>query len=130
MRHSAGRAGLLFVAGIASSLGFAPWNLWPLTLIGIAWLIRETATTQTVRQAAKAGWVFGFGHFLLGTHWIAQAFQYQQDMPAWTGWIGVVLLSAYLAVFPGLAIAITVLGLNLFGDALRDLLDPRSSQSR
>ena len=38
--------------------------------------------------------------------------------------------SAYLAVFPGLAIAITVLGLNLFGDALRDLLDPRSSQSR
>jgi peptide/nickel transport system permease protein len=38
--------------------------------------------------------------------------------------------SADLAVFPGLAIAITVLGLNLFGDALRDLLDPRSSQSR
>jgi apolipoprotein N-acyltransferase len=107
VRHSAGRAGLLFVAGIASSLGFAPWNLWPLTLIGIAWLIRETATTQTVRQAAKAGWVFGFGHFLLGTHWIAQAFQYQQDMPAWTGWIGVVLLSAYLAIFPAMTTAAT-----------------------
>lgn len=38
--------------------------------------------------------------------------------------------SPYLAIFPGLAIAITVLGLNLFGDALRDLLDPRSSQGR
>ncbi|WP_339703193.1 apolipoprotein N-acyltransferase [uncultured Sphingosinicella sp.] len=106
MRHPAGRAGLLFLAGIASSLGFAPWNLWPLTLIGIAWLIRETATTETLRQAAKAGWVFGFGHFLLGTHWIAQAFQYQQDMPAWTGWIGVVLLSAYLAVFPAITVAV------------------------
>ncbi|MEJ5999851.1 ABC transporter permease [Paucibacter soli] len=30
-----------------------------------------------------------------------------------------------LAVWPGLAIALTVLGLNLLGDALRDLLDPR-----
>jgi len=38
--------------------------------------------------------------------------------------------SPYLAIFPGLAIAFTVLGLNLFGDALRDLLDPRSSQGR
>lgn len=107
MKAPAGRArlGLLFLAGAASSLGFAPWNLWPLTLIGLAWLIRETATTETLRQALKAGWVFGLGHFLLGTHWIAQAFQYQQDMPAWTGWIGVVLLSAYLAVFPAVTVA-------------------------
>lgn len=31
----------------------------------------------------------------------------------------------YLVVFPGLAIAITVLALNLIGDGLRDALDPR-----
>ena len=30
-----------------------------------------------------------------------------------------------LAVFPGVAIALSVLGLNLLGDGLRDLLDPR-----
>ena len=30
-----------------------------------------------------------------------------------------------LAVFPGLAVALAVLGLNLLGDGLRDLLDPR-----
>ena len=35
-----------------------------------------------------------------------------------------------LAVFPGLAIMITVLGLNLFGDGLRDLLDPRLRRRR
>ncbi|MEM9441292.1 MAG: ABC transporter permease [Pseudomonadota bacterium] len=33
--------------------------------------------------------------------------------------------SAGLAVYPALAIMITVLGLNLLGDGLRDLLDPR-----
>jgi peptide/nickel transport system permease protein len=31
----------------------------------------------------------------------------------------------WLALFPGLAIFLTVLGINLLGDALRDLLDPR-----
>jgi peptide/nickel transport system permease protein len=35
-----------------------------------------------------------------------------------------------LAVWPGLAIALAVLGLNLAGDGLRDLLDPRLSRER
>ena len=30
-----------------------------------------------------------------------------------------------LAIFPGVAIALAVLGLNLLGDGLRDVLDPR-----
>ena len=34
------------------------------------------------------------------------------------------------AVFPGLAIALAVLGLNLLGDGLRDVLDPRLSAER
>ncbi|MFJ5445243.1 ABC transporter permease [Methylobacillus methanolivorans] len=35
----------------------------------------------------------------------------------------------WLSLFPGLAILITVLGYNLFGEGLRDVYDPRSSQS-
>ncbi len=35
-----------------------------------------------------------------------------------------------LAVWPGAAIALAVLGLNLLGDGLRDLLDPRLSRER
>ncbi|MDP9918578.1 peptide/nickel transport system permease protein [Variovorax boronicumulans] len=35
-----------------------------------------------------------------------------------------------LAVFPGMAIALAVLGLNLMGDGLRDLLDPRLARAR
>jgi peptide/nickel transport system permease protein len=35
-----------------------------------------------------------------------------------------------LAVWPGLAIALAVLGLNLLGDGLRDLLDPRLARAR
>jgi peptide/nickel transport system permease protein len=35
-----------------------------------------------------------------------------------------------LAVWPGLAIVLSVLGLNLMGDGLRDLLDPKLARSR
>lgn len=35
-----------------------------------------------------------------------------------------------LAVFPGVAIALAVLGLNLLGDGLRDLFDPRLARKR
>jgi len=31
----------------------------------------------------------------------------------------------YMALFPGIMISILVLGFNLFGDGLRDALDPR-----
>jgi ABC-type microcin C transport system permease subunit YejE len=31
----------------------------------------------------------------------------------------------WIAIFPGAAIAVSVLGLNLFGDAVRDAMDPR-----
>jgi len=31
----------------------------------------------------------------------------------------------WIAIFPGLAIMLTVFGINLFGDALRDVLDPK-----
>ncbi|HSR80715.1 MAG TPA: ABC transporter permease, partial [Hyphomicrobiaceae bacterium] len=31
----------------------------------------------------------------------------------------------WIAIFPGVAIVLSVLGINLFGDALRDTLDPK-----
>ena len=31
----------------------------------------------------------------------------------------------WIAIFPGLAIALTVFGFSLFGDSLRDALDPK-----
>jgi len=39
-------------------------------------------------------------------------------------------VAPWIAIFPGLAISLTVLGFNLFGDALRDMLDPRLRGSR
>jgi ABC-type dipeptide/oligopeptide/nickel transport system permease subunit len=46
----------------------------------------------------------------------------QDTRPVWH-------LAWWTAVVPGMAISIAVLSFNLFGDALRDVLDPRLRQS-
>ena len=42
----------------------------------------------------------------------------------------VIEIAPWLSLFPGVAILITVLGYNLLGESLRDLLDPRLKESR
>nr|WP_244444276.1 ABC transporter permease [Lutibaculum baratangense] len=53
----------------------------------------------------------------------------QPPAPSWGKMLNeaqtLVAVAPHLVVFPGLAIVLTVLGLNLLGDGLRDLLDPR-----
>jgi ABC-type dipeptide/oligopeptide/nickel transport system permease subunit len=52
------------------------------------------------------------------------------EVPSWGNMLtlGRRFLNIYpwMAIYPGLAIAITALGVNLLGDRLRDLLDPRA----
>jgi peptide/nickel transport system permease protein len=54
----------------------------------------------------------------------------QEPTPAWGlmlqgGAEEYALEAPWIAIFPGLAIALTVFGISLFGDALRDALDPK-----
>ena len=50
--------------------------------------------------------------------------------PSWGGMLSgtgrnFMFLAPWMALWPGLAISIAIYGLNMFGDAVRDLLDPR-----
>ena len=92
-----------FLAGLISALGFEPLSLWPLTLVGFGWLMWLLQHARRLRRALALGWWFGVGQFVLGLNWIATAFTYQAAMPPWLGWVAVVLLSVYLAIFPALA---------------------------
>nr|WP_245197172.1 apolipoprotein N-acyltransferase [Sphingomonas jejuensis] len=89
-----------------SATGFQPLGAWPLTLLAFAGVLLLLRTAPSLRAALATGWLFGFGQFVLGLNWIATAFTYQAAMPAWLGWIAVVLLSIYLAVYPALAAGI------------------------
>ena len=51
-------------------------------------------------------------------------------VPSWGGMISgagrqYMLIAPWLALWPGLALSATVYGINMFGDAVRDILDPR-----
>jgi apolipoprotein N-acyltransferase len=94
---------IAFVAGLISATGFAPLNLWPLTLTCLAILLHLASEAQSLRAAAGRGYWFGVGHFIVGMNWIAGAFRYQETMPHWLGWVAVVALAFYIAVYPALA---------------------------
>lgn len=89
--------------GALTACGFRPLALWPLALLGVAGLFALVMQTPNWRRAGLLGWLWGVAHFSLGNNWIATAFTYQAKMPMWLGWVSVLLLSLYLAVFPALA---------------------------
>jgi peptide/nickel transport system permease protein len=75
----------------------------------------------TVQMATMIILESGLSFFGLGT---------QPPIPSWGGMLAegrdYLLAGAWwLATFPGLAISLTVLGVNLLGDGLRDVLDPQ-----
>ncbi len=71
-----------------------------------------------ILAAASLGFV-GLGAKPPAPEWGAMISVARTYMPNW--W--------WYAVFPGFAIYLTVLGFNLFGDGLRDVLDPKSGRS-
>jgi peptide/nickel transport system permease protein len=58
----------------------------------------------------------------------------QPPMPSWGRMLNEAQTQMFqapqLAIYPGVAIALAVLGLNLMGDGLRDLLDPKLARRR
>jgi apolipoprotein N-acyltransferase len=91
------------LTGAASAFAFQPAAFWPLLLVAFALLCELIYRSRKLWHAILIGWLFGVGQFVIGLNWIATAFTFQSNMPAWLGWVAVVLLSLYLAVYPALA---------------------------
>lgn len=91
------------VAGLLAAAGFAPYDIWPLTILATAALVGLVEAAPTRRHAAAVGWLWGFGMFVASLTWIATAFTFQAAMPVWMGWVAVVGLSMFLAIYVLLA---------------------------
>jgi apolipoprotein N-acyltransferase len=89
--------------GAASAFAFEPVGWWPLLPLAFAVLCEMIDRTKTLGRSLLIGWAFGVGQFAVGLNWIATAFTFQSAMPPWLGWIAVVLLSLYLAIYPAIA---------------------------
>lgn len=91
------------VLGAVAALGFAPLQLWPVTLIAFALWLALIHGAPTMRSALWRGWVFGVGHFTVNDNWFKHAFDFQDKMPPALGYAAAVALALYLAVYPMMA---------------------------
>ncbi len=91
------------VVGAISATSFAPLGLWPMMILALAALLHLVAIAPDKKQALRTGYLFGLGHFAVALNWVAGSFRYQEAMPVWLGWIAVLVLALYLAVYPALA---------------------------
>ena len=86
--------------GAVAATGFAPLELVPLTLVAVALWLRLVHDAPSLKRAMLTGWLFGVGHFTVNNNWIQHAFDFQDRMPPEIGYVAVVGLALYLALFP------------------------------
>lgn len=94
---------LALLAGLISALGFAPLEWWPVTLAAFALWLWLVHAAPTLKGALWRSWLFGVGHFTIGNNWIQHAFDFQDRMPPSLGYVAVVGLAMFLALYPMLA---------------------------
>jgi apolipoprotein N-acyltransferase len=92
-----------FLTGAGSAFAFEPTGVWPLLPVAFGLLCEFLSRSRSIWRALLTGWAFGVGQFVIGLNWIVTAFTYQANMPPSLGWVAVVLLSLYLAVYPAMA---------------------------
>ena len=100
------------LAGVFYSLTFAPgplpqWLLPAVQLGVLAWLARTTLYAPSAQHAAWRGWFFGLGTFTVGLYWLTISMSLYGGMPWVLSAAALLLLSAYLALFPALALWFT-----------------------
>lgn len=92
-----------FAAGILSVGGFAPFNLYPLGVLGLAVLFWQWHHATSARSAFWAGFAFGLGLFAAGVSWIYISLHDFGGMAAWLAGLATLLFCAFLALFPASA---------------------------
>jgi apolipoprotein N-acyltransferase len=100
--RGARRAIAAVILGALSVLAFAPIHAWPilfLTFGALVWMldgchVEHAHRAQRLKAAAFVGFCFGFGYFLAGLYWIAEAFLVE---PWRHGW----LLPFVMTALPG-----------------------------
>jgi apolipoprotein N-acyltransferase len=91
------------IAGAVSAFAFEPVGWWPLLPVAIAALCELVCRAKSIGRALLIGWAFGFGQFVIALNWLATAFTFQDAMPPWLGWIAVLVVAIYLAIYPAIA---------------------------
>lgn len=94
---------LLLISGALMPFSFAPYGLFWLQFPLLAFLFLG-CLQQTPGVAMRRGFLFALGFFAHGIHWVFYSLHYHGAAPLSLAIIIVVLLAAYLSLFPALAL--------------------------
>lgn len=67
------------LAGVALSLGFAPFELWPFSIVALVVLARHVALAPRLKTAAQRALIFGMAHGVTAVYWLPWAFYHDSD---------------------------------------------------
>ncbi len=90
----------VFFAGLLAVAGFAPFSLYPLTILALAILFVQWQHTKCKWMAARLGFAFGFGLFSAGMGWIYIAMHDYGGMPMLLAAFATAVFAAFYALFP------------------------------
>ena len=93
----------VFLSGSLCALGMAPYNVWPVFLVGFGVLYWTLSKAQSKKAAFGYGWLWAFGYFIFSLYWIGNALLVDGNPYKWAWPLAVCGLPALLAFFNGFA---------------------------
>jgi apolipoprotein N-acyltransferase len=97
---------LALLAGACNVLAFAPFHIWPLQILALAWLFRQAARVPDIRRNFLLGWIYSFGWVACGVHWLYISMHTYGGMAAWMAALAVALLALFIGLYGALALAL------------------------
>jgi apolipoprotein N-acyltransferase len=98
---------LSFAAGALAAFAMPPTGFWFTLFISLPALHCAVLSAKNKKVAFFAGWLFGFGYFVISLSWIANALLVDGNPYLWAWPLAAAGLPALLSFFPALACLVT-----------------------
>ncbi len=97
------RFAALALLGVFAGFGQAPLDLWPATILALAFLLLVLRHSVAPKQAAFHAWAFGVGYFAFSLRWIIEPFLVDIARHGWMAPFALALMASGAGLFWALA---------------------------